>query len=198
MFRKLTLIFVLSITPVAFCESAGGIPNPSTVSSETAQPVVAVSTTKTVQTPAGVQTTNTTVTTQAWYVTVAANILSIFQAVITTLAITVATLAFGAVARHFNIQTTVAQQDMVRDAATSAVAKTEAWADAHKDAPSSNDKLNYAIKAIRVIADNSTVKTFTNDQLSHYVEEAVYKMFNQTDPSDTPAPVAIATVPKVV
>ncbi len=87
------------------------------------------------------------------------------------------------ITQHFNIQVSSGEVSILQNAATAAVSKAEAWADAHKDAPSSNAKLNYAIQAMRAIADQPTVKQYTNDELAHYVEEAVYKLFKQPDPN---------------
>lgn len=137
----------------------------------------------------------TTVETQPTWSYIVSNVMVILDPVIKVALTTLASCVLVVVAKHFNMQISATQQDMVRNAAATAVAKAEVWADAHAATPSSNDKLNYAVNAVKVVAGSDVVKGYTNDQLSHYVEEAVLKAFGQPDPIVQPDPVV--TPPKV-
>lgn len=131
-------------------------------------------------------TKTTTVTTQSAWQYIASNILSILAVPITVITAALANCVLVAIAKKFNISINSEQHDMVSKLAGTAVTKAEAWADAHKDSPSSNDKLNYAVQALRTVAGSDIAKKYTNEQLAHYVEEAVYKTFNQPIPIVTP------------
>lgn len=94
----------------------------------------------------------------------------------------------AAVLAKFKLQINQQQQDVLTGAAETAVAKAEAWATAQKDTPSGNAKLNFAVSTMRDMITGTSLGQTTNSHLSHYVEEAVYKLFNQVDPND-PVPV---------
>lgn len=157
------------------------IPMSPSVSTPATPPVTAVTTSVVVPTP---------VTESVWTY-ILANVLDVFQTVVKTLILTMVLATLTVVAKHFNLTVTAKQQEIVTNAVNTAVTSTEAWATAHKDVPSSNDKLNYAINAARVIAGTDIAKNYTSTQLSHMVEEAVYHLFGQTDPND---PVTETTV----
>lgn len=139
----------------------------------------------------------TTVSTQSTWSYIVANVFEVIDPILKAALMTLASCVLVVVAKHFNIQVTAAQQQIVANAAQIGVAKAEAWADAHKDTPSSNAKLNYAVNAVKTIAGTDIVKNYTNDQLSHYVEHAVYTLFNQTDPN-TVTTTTVVTEPKPI
>lgn len=98
------------------------------------------------------------------------------------------------VIKKYNLQISQQNQELITDASHTAVMRAEAWSENQKDKPSSSDKLNMAVQTVRSVLGSPIAKDFTDHQLSHFVEEAVYKLFNQSVP---PGPATTET-PKVV
>lgn len=140
-------------------------------------------------------------TTQSPGMAILYNILSAFAvaigAALTALVMAVLTL----LAKKFGIQLTQAEQDTVTGVMDTSVHKAEAWAAAHAATPTANEKLNFAIQTARSLLSSDLAKKYTNEQLSHYAEESVYKAFNQTAPvastSSTTSVTTETTVPTV-
>jgi hypothetical protein len=92
------------------------------------------------------------------------------------------------VAKKYHLQVSDQVQQHLYDTAETAVHKAEAWAASKKDVPTSSEKMNFALKSFRNIAELPAVKKYTDEQLSHYVEEAVFHLFNKDAPATDAAP----------
>lgn len=112
------------------------------------------------------------------------NVVTILAAPIATIIAALVSILLTMLAKKFNIQIKQDQHDLITSYATTGVMRAEAWAASKKDKPSNSDKLNFAVGAIRDLMATDMGKTFTNDQLAHYAEHAVYKAFNQPDPNE--------------
>jgi len=130
-------------------------------------------------------TTTTTSTTQSAVLYILTNALSVLAVPIATILTALISILLVTIAKHFNIKISQAEHDLVTDYSNTAIMRAEAWAANRKDVPSGNDKLNFAVGAMRDLMNTSMGKTFTNEQLAHYAEQAVYKTFNQPLPGVT-------------
>lgn len=138
-------------------------------------------------------TTTTTSTTQSAVLYILTNALSVLAVPIATILTTLVSVLLITIAKKFNLQISQQEHDLITGYANTGITRAEAWADSKVNTPSSNDKLNFAVGAMRDLMNTSMGKTFTNEQLAHYAEEAVYKTFNQVDPNDAATPATPTT-----
>lgn len=83
----------------------------------------------------------------------------------------------GAVLKKFNIQISQETHKHLEDVAETAVHRVEAWAKNQASTPSTNDKLNFGVQTLHSLLDNPIAKQYTQEELAHYIEEAVKKHF---------------------
>lgn len=113
------------------------------------------------------------------------NVLSVLIPILGVALVTLVLSILTAVAKKYHLEVSDSVTAVVKGAVETAVHKAEAWADSQKDTPSSSQKLNMAVGAARQLLNSDIGKNLTDNVLSHYVEEAVKKVFNSEAPATT-------------